>query len=169
MNTCILGVDPGVSGALAFYFPYTRDRVIAEDVPTAGGNIDGANLYARLREFRPDLAVIELVNAMPGQGVSSTFKFGRAFGTLVGCIQAAGIQLHFVTPAKWKRHFSLPAEKERARELALRMFAQTPAPFARKKDHGRAEAALLALYAAEALVNRGTMQSTEAKGEKVGT
>jgi crossover junction endodeoxyribonuclease RuvC len=151
---CICGIDPGISGALAFYFPKAPDRVLAEDVPVAGENISGALLYDRLQQLQPDVAIIELVSAMPGQGVSSTFKFGRAFGTAVGVIQAAGVPLHFVSPAKWKRHFGLPADKEAAREYALRMFPQTSEHFARKRDHGRAEAALIALYAAQTLFNQ---------------
>jgi Holliday junction resolvasome RuvABC endonuclease subunit len=149
--TCILGIDPGLSGAIAFYFPDLPDRVAAEDVPTVYDQIAAATLFDRIKQMAPDLAIIELVNAMPKQGVSSTFKFGRSFGTVIGVVQAAGIPLHFVTPAKWKRHFNLNADKECARELALRMFAKTPEHFARKKDHGRAEAALLALYAAQTI------------------
>lgn len=151
---CILGIDPGVSGAIAFYFPDAPDRVLAEDVPTVYDQIAAATLFDRIKQMNPDVAVIELVSAMPKQGVSSTFKFGRSFGTVIGVVQAAGIPLHFVTPAKWKRHFNLTADKECARELALRMFAKTPEHFARKKDHGRAEAALIARYAAETILSK---------------
>lgn len=150
----ILGIDPGISGAVAFLFPHEQGRVLAEDIPVAGDQIAGGLLFNLIDRMKPDVAVIELVGAMPGQGVSSMFKFGRAFGTAIGVIQAAGIPLHFVTPAKWKRHFNLPADKEAARELALRMFAKTPEPFARKKDHGRAEAALLALYASQVILTK---------------
>lgn len=151
---CILGIDPGISGAIAFYFPDAPDRVLAEDVPTVHDQIAAATLFDRIKQMNPDVAVIELVSAMPGQGVSSTFKFGRSFGTVIGVVQAAGIALHFVTPAKWKHHFNLNADKECARELALRMFAKTPEHFARKKDHGRAEAALIARYAAETILTK---------------
>lgn len=151
---CILGIDPGISGAIAFYFPDVPDRVLAEDVPTVYDQIAAATLFDRIKQMNPDVAVIELVSAMPKQGVSSTFKFGRSFGTVIGVVQAAGIPLHFVTPAKWKRHFNLTADKECARELALRMFAKTPEHFARKKDHGRAEAALIARYAAETILSK---------------
>lgn len=152
--TCILGIDPGISGAMAFYFPAAPDRVSAEDVPTVNGTISGALLFDRIQQMKPDMAIIELVGAMPGQGVSSMFKFGRAFGTVIGIVQAAGIQLHFVTPGKWKRHFSLNADKECARELAQRIFSKTPEHFSLKKHHGRAEAALIALYAAQTIVTK---------------
>lgn len=150
--TCILGIDPGVSGAIAFYWTEAPGRVVAEDVPIANEHISGGLLFDRIKQTAPDVAVIELVGAMPKQGVSSTFKFGRAYGTVIGIVQALGIPHFFVTPAKWKKHFGLSAEKEPAREMALRRFAHTPEYFARKKDHGRAEAALIALYAAEEIL-----------------
>lgn len=148
---CILGVDPGLSGAIAFLFPghLASDRVTVEDVPVADGEIDGANLAARLVQMRPTMAVIERVGAMPGQGVSSTFKFGQALGTVLGVVAALGIPIERVHSTRWKRHFRLSADKEEARALALRRFPDACKSLARKKDHGRAEAALIALWAAE--------------------
>ena len=66
-----------------------------------------------------------------------------------GVIAASGVPLHLVSPAKWKRHFGLDADKEKARALALRLWPTRADLFGRKKDHGRAEAALLARYFAE--------------------
>src|SRR5437773_12165536 len=103
----------------------------------------------------PDVVVIELAGSRPEQGVSSTFKFGRAFGTVVGAVGALNLPLHFVTPSKWKGHFRLSAEKEEARALALRLFPACGIQFERKKDHGRAAAALRARYGAEALHPHG--------------
>ena len=147
---CILGVDPGLSGALAFYFPASPSHIVAEDIPVAGGAIDAATLAQRIAQMRPTMAVIELVGAMPKQGVSSTFKFGRAFGTVIGVVAALGIPTHFVAPTRWKRHFRLNANKDDARALALRLWP-TAECFSRKKDHGRGEASLLARYGAETL------------------
>lgn len=152
---CILGLDPGVSGALAFYFPSDPGKVAAHDVPTVAGGIDGATLARYIRTMGPTLAVVELVGAMPGQGLASTFKFGVAFGVALGVIADQEIPLHLVTPGKWKRHFRLGADKEASRALALRMFPATSQHFARKKDHGRAEAALLARYGAEVVLRAG--------------
>jgi len=150
--TCILGIDPGVSGALAFYWTQAPGRVVAEDMPIANEHISGGLLFDRIKQTSPDVAIIELVGAMPGQGVSSMFKFGRAYGTAIGVVQALGVPHFFVGPAKWKKHFGLPADKEAAREMALRRFAHTPEHFSRKNDHGRAEAALIALYCAEQIL-----------------
>jgi hypothetical protein len=147
---CIAAFDPGsVSGAYAFLFVPYLDRVTAEDIPVANGQIAGASLASRLKQMRPDVAVIERVAAMPRQGVSSTFKFGTAFGIIQGVIAALEIPVHFVTPSKWKKYFGLSADKEQSRARALQFWPNRSDLFSRKKDHGRAEAALLARYFAE--------------------
>jgi hypothetical protein len=86
---------------------------------------------------------------MPKQGVSSTFKFGASYGAVLGVLAALKIRTVLVSPTTWKRHFALDSDKEKSRALALRTFAQTPEHCARKKDDGRAEAALLALFGAK--------------------
>lgn len=147
----ILGVDPGLSGAIAFLSPSYMDLVKVDDMPVAGDAVNAAYLADRIMQMRPDAAIIELVGAMPGQGVSSMFKFGRAFGTVIGIVQALDIPLHFVTPAKWKAHYRIPKDKDAARALAIRYWPGKAKDLSRKKDAGRAEAALLARYAAETL------------------
>jgi crossover junction endodeoxyribonuclease RuvC len=117
-------------------------------MPAAGGEVDCATLAARIIQMGPALAVIERVAAMPIQGVSSTFKFGQSYGAIRGVLAALRIQTHVVSPAVWKRHFRLDSDKEKSRSLALRTFPKTPQHFARKRDHNRAEASLLAVYGA---------------------
>jgi len=143
---CICGVDPGLSGAIAFYFPCAPDRVAAEDMPTVAGQIDSATLAGRIAQMRPDVAIVERVSARPGQGVSSTFKFGASYGAVIAILAALQVRTVLVPPGVWKKHFRLSADKEASRALALRTFAKTPEHFARKKDHGRAEAALMAAW-----------------------
>ena len=151
MTTCILGIDPGVSGAFAFYWPEAPHRVIAEDFPTAFGHIDSGRLAERIRQMAPDFAVFEAVGAMPGQGVSSTFKFGRACGVIDGILGALNIPRRSVSPTVWKRHWKLTKDKEKSRALALQLFPACAKHFERKKDHNRAEAALIARYGAEVI------------------
>jgi crossover junction endodeoxyribonuclease RuvC len=146
---CILGVDPGISGAIAFYFPSHPQMISSEDIPVVAGEIDAATLAARIDRMRPHLAIVERVGAMPKQGVSSTFKFGTAYGVAQGVIAALKVPVHFVTPGKWKRHFGLSAEKEEARARALQLWPGRSELFSRKRDHGRAEAALIARYGSE--------------------
>lgn len=153
VEPCILGIDPGLSGAVAFYFPSRSDLIAADDVPLAGKEIDAATLARRIAQMAPTMAVIEIVGAMPKQGVSSTFRFGQAYGTVRGVVAALGVPTHLVTPGLWKRHWRLGSDKEQARALALRLWP-TSAHFSRKKDHGRAEAALIARYGAEVLLGK---------------
>ena len=117
-------------------------------------------LAKRIREMQPAVAVIEQVGAMPKQGVSSTFKFGASFGLVRGVVLALGVPLHHVTPGVWKKHFRLNSDKEKARALALRFWPASE-HFSRKKDHGRAEAALIARYGAEGLKLAARHQSKE--------
>lgn len=150
-EACILGIDPGLSGAIAFYWPSEPNLVTAEDVPVVGSEIDAATLAQRIGQMCPTMAVIETVGAMPRQGVSSMFRFGMAAGVVRGIVSALGVPTHLVAPTVWKRHFRLSKDKEEARALALRLWPQAEC-FSRKKHHGRAEAALLARYGAEVLL-----------------
>lgn len=149
----ILGIDPGVSGALAFYCHDAPHLVTAEDMPVVDGHVDASALTFRIEQLRPDFAMVELVSSMPKQGVASTFKFGRAFGTLLGVLAATRTPYRFAAPGYWKKHFRLPAEKEAARAMALRLWPERASSFSLKKHHGRAEAALIARFAAETIAS----------------
>lgn len=144
----VLGIDPGASGALAFYWPEAPGLVVIEDMPVVDGQVSGALLADAIRRYEPEQAVVEAVGAMPKQGVSSTFKFGFATGMIHGVLGSLGIPYSVVTPAKWKRHMGLTSDKEQARAMAIRTFPAIAPKFYRAKDHNRAEACLLAYYAA---------------------
>jgi hypothetical protein len=148
----VMGIDPGVSGAVAFYHIAAPSRIAVDDVPLVGGEINTAELARLIRIHRPSIAVIEKVSAMPGQGVVSMFNFGRSYGDVRGVIGALDIPLHFVTPQKWKKHFGLTSDKEQCRLRAIRIFPHAAESFKLKKHDGRAEAALIALYGAEILL-----------------
>jgi hypothetical protein len=141
----IIGIDPGVTGGVAFLY---SGHVIADDIPVVGGEVDVDTLVRRVREACPRLAVIERAGAMPQQGVSSTFKYGVAYGALRTVVALCNIPYRLVTPAKWKNYFRLDADKEKSRALAIQLWPGCGF-FSRKKDHGRAEAALIARYGAE--------------------
>lgn len=153
MNTpCILGIDPGISGGFAFLH---GDEIESQDIPVVAGEINLDEVLRVIRDAKPDMAVIETASSRPGQGVSSVFKFGAAYGALQACVIACWVPLHRVTPSVWKRHFRLGADKEQARALAIRMWPGCGL-FNRRKDHGRSEAALIARYGQEVLWRRGT-------------
>lgn len=150
MTDLVLGIDPGVTGGLAFYFPAYPDKILAEDIPLAGGEVDVDGIAERIHQLKPTLAIIERASSRPGQGVVSTFKFGMAYGALKATCAALTILTYVVAPGVWKKHFRLDGDKEKSRATAIRLWPGT-GHFSRKKDHGRAEAALLARYAAECL------------------
>jgi hypothetical protein len=153
---CIAAFDPGsTSGAVSYYFPGHPNQISSEDLPNVAGQVDAATLAARLEQMRPNVVVVERVSAMPRQGVSSTFKFGTAYGIIIGVVAALKIPATFIVPGKWKRGLGLDADKEKARARALQLWPARSDLFGRKKDHGRAESALLARYAAETIWKGG--------------
>jgi hypothetical protein len=162
-NHVILGIDPGLTGAIAFYYLDSPGGIVVYDIPVADGEVDTDTLAATIKGLAPTMAVIERVGAMPGQGVSSTFKFGTVYGALRAVVSVLQIPQHLVTPAKWKAHFRLSKDKEEARARALQLWPGA-GYFARKKDHGRAEAALIALYGAEVICNPHTTTSPRRGG-----
>lgn len=144
-----IGIDPGLSGAMAVVTP-SGDLVTVFDLPVMGegkaARIDAASLARLISEFGPAKAVVEQVGSMPGQGVASTFAFGRAVGVLAGVLGALAVPTAYVAPGTWKRSYGLASAKEDARRRAIELWPAHAALFARKKDHGRAEAALIARW-----------------------
>jgi len=147
-----IGIDPGFSGAIAFYAP--KENIVSiYDMPVyqnAKGKTE-INLY-ELHEIlepetdEPHMAIIEQVAAMRGQGVTSMFRFGQSYGVTQMAVAAHKIPMQFVTPAKWKSYLGLSRDKGVSRSLATQRFPKQADLFKRVKDDGRAEAALLALY-----------------------
>lgn len=147
-----IGIDPGFSGAIAFYAP--KENIVSiYDMPVyqnAKGKTE-INLY-ELHEIlapetdEPHMAIIEQVAAMRGQGVTSMFRFGQSYGATQMAVAAHKIPMQFVTPAKWKSYLGLSRDKGVSRSLASQRFPKQADLFKRVKDDGRAEAALLALY-----------------------
>jgi crossover junction endodeoxyribonuclease RuvC len=145
----ILGIDPGsISAAAALLTP---DKAVVFDVPVVSKNINAGEFARLVRVLNPTCAVIESVSAFPGQGISSAFNFGRGFGTLIGVVQALGIELHFVSPVRWKNHFKLAGkrdDKDAGRQLATQLYPSVTG-LELKKHGGRADALLLARYYSE--------------------
>lgn len=147
---CICGIDPGLSGAIAFFFPAEPNRVTVEDMPVLNGCTDEMTLFRRLEQFRPDAVVIEIQHPMAKQGLGSTFRTGDNYGAVRGAVAGLRTPTFLIKATDWQRHFKIAkADKEKSRELALRLFPITADHFRRKMDHGRAEAALIARYHAE--------------------
>jgi hypothetical protein len=143
-----LGVDPGLTGALALLdgdgsielladLPIIRDKSLAW--------VDGGELQTIVRDAlrgRPCRAIVERVSAMPRQGVASSFAFGVGFGSMLGVLQAQHLPIELVTPAVWKRALGLTSDKRASLDRARLLFPTADLRLA--KHDGRAEALLIA-------------------------
>jgi crossover junction endodeoxyribonuclease RuvC len=124
--------------------------VDAIDIPVSGlgakERVDGLAIRSWIETHQPQHALIERAQAMPKQGSSSGFKYGRAVGAIEAVIACCEIPLTIVEPTAWKKFHQLRGgDKEAGRQRALQLFPAAHALLARKKDHGKAEAALIAL------------------------
>jgi crossover junction endodeoxyribonuclease RuvC len=148
MSKLYLGIDPGGSGSMAF-LPPTGALWCVNHTETPH-DLSEALRDAR-RAYNGDIsAVLERVSAMPGQGVTSMFSFGKSFGISIGLLTAHNIPYELVTPQKWQKEFSLPTTKAAGTKTAKKNFhkarAQELYPEA-SITHANADAILLATYA----------------------
>lgn len=141
----VLAVDPGSVSAAYAVLDERFTILDVDDVPVVDRQVDAANWTMAVEFWSPDRAVIEQVSAMPKQGVASSFRFGMGCGLLRGVIIANAIPLAQVAPSKWKKDMGLDNDGEKSRALALRHWPDCKA-LKRVKDHGRAEALLLARW-----------------------
>ena len=153
----IIGIDPGITGALCF-FENGEVRDIVEMPSMAEGKknkrqINGPQIYNEISRRIEGLqkkniaVVIEQVSAMPGQGVTSMFNFGQSFGVLKGICSAMQLPIHFVRPAKWKKYFNLiKTEKDASRTKVIEIFPYISSKLSRKKDSNKADAILIASF-----------------------
>ena len=154
----IVGIDPGLSGALAVMDPRQPAAVEVIDVPVhvlergkVKCDVDIAGLVGLLT-LRPIAhAFVEAVNAMPGQGVVSMFSFGKVFGIILGILGALGVPTTLAAPVSWKRALQVPKGKHAARARASQLFPAAACQWRLSKHDGRAEAALIALFGARQL------------------
>ena len=148
-----LGIDPGLSGALALLDP--AGNLTIHDMPTLQAakrrTIDEIEL-ARIIDAAGPIAkaFLELVGPHHGEGPQGAFTFGRGYGLIRGILRAHFIPIVDVAPIRWQRGMGIKpgAGKDASRALAKEHFQRDAALFARVKDDGRAEAALIALYGA---------------------
>lgn len=149
----IIGIDPGLSGAL-FIWGIKDQPSISYDMPThaveRGGKkkreLDRTALAAMLRGWGSPVAYVEQVGAMPGQGVTSMFSFGKSYGTVLGILAAYEIPTFHVTPQAWRKALQVRPGKDGSRLRASELMPQLAGMWPLKKHDGRAEAALIAYY-----------------------
>jgi|TARA_B110000908_G_scaffold21653_1_gene24448 crossover junction endodeoxyribonuclease RuvC len=151
-----LGIDPGKKGALALFDPSDNSMNIM-DMPTQPkltkkGEDTNYAMLGQLMEPPAGVLVhcmLENVWSMPREGVSSAFAFGLNNGALLMGLSVHKIPFQLVTAAKWKKYYGLSSDKGASRAMATQRFPENAKEFSRVKDDGRAEAAMLALYASE--------------------
>jgi crossover junction endodeoxyribonuclease RuvC len=152
-----IGIDPGVTGAIAAIKDGT-ELIMLEDMPTTSSgketkvsrSVDAVGLSELLgriirvysREYLA--AVVEKTSAMPGQGVSSTYSMGHSRGVVEGVLLTKAFPTTLVPASVWKKAMGLTKDKDLVRGEMSRLFPA--ASLHRKKDHDRAEAIALALY-----------------------
>lgn len=122
MTSLLIGVDPGMSGALAIIKPDTGTLIGGYPLPSGDGRILVPDLIDMLDMLAPlsvGQVVIEAVHSMPGQGVSTTFTFGRALGSIEAVMQCYRWPVAYISPAQWKKKLNLPkGDKDGARQWA---------------------------------------------------
>ena len=153
----IIGIDPGISGAICFFENGEIKDVI--DMPSmAEGKknkkqINGSQLFNELEIRVKDLqkkniaVVVERVSAMPGQGVTSMFNFGQSYGVIKGICSAMQLPIYFISPSKWKKYYNLiKTSKDASRAKVIEIFPYISSKLQKKKDSNKAEAILIASF-----------------------
>jgi len=155
----VMGVDPGLSGAICVM--HIKDNAIVDmiDMPVIKkkskarkqGYLSEVDMYelARLVDLYTKhvrICVIEEPGAMPNQGLSSTFRFGKTCGQLQGMLIGYGVLVVPIKPMIWKPMFGLSTKEDSMSRASLE-FPDFKDLWKLKKHNDRAEAAILALYA----------------------
>ena len=153
----IIGIDPGITGAICF-FEDGEIKDVIEMPNMADGKknkrqINGSQIFneisVRIKDIskKEVLVVMEQVSAMPGQGVTSMFNFGQSFGVIKGICSAMQLSVHLVRPVKWKKYYSLiKCEKDASRTKVIEIFPYISSKLSKKKDSNKADAILIASF-----------------------
>ena len=154
----IIGIDPGLSGAIAVLVNNKVVNIFDMPVMPEGKKnkrqLNSAQLVTLIKEnirSGEDISVVvEQVNAMPGQGVTSMFNFGQTFGAIKGVCAALELPIFFVRPSKWKKHFDLiNSSKDSSRTKVIEMYPTLSSQLAKKKDVNKSDAILIAKFYSE--------------------
>lgn len=151
--TIFIGIDPGLDGAIAFVKDDGSATVCSAPTGKVGKKRDYllasmASLLDRQIDQIRYVAAVERVHSMPKQGVASSFNFGKGFGLWLGLLAGRGIPFDLVEPTRWKKVMldGMGRDKDAARLRAQQLFPALAPQLSLKKDHGRAEALLIAEY-----------------------
>ena len=148
----VMSIDPGLSGAIAVFEGESLLCII--DTPTheltrngkAKRQVSASGLAGIFSAHKPHHVIVEKVSAMPGQGVTSMFSFGRSFGLIEGIVAAFEIPATYVMPSVWTKGIGRGAGKDASRSRACELYPSHQKQFARVKDDGRADAVLIGAW-----------------------
>ena len=158
----IIGIDPGLSGGIAILENNKVKSLFDMPVMPEGKKnkrqLNSAQLAKLIKDSIKDKSevsvIVEQVNAMPGQGVTSMFNFGQTFGAIKGVCAAIGLPIFFVRPSKWKKHFELiNSSKDASRTKAIEMYPLLSNDLAKTKDVNKSDAILIARFYTETRLN----------------
>lgn len=141
----VLGIDPGLTGAWAV-LDTTGALLDVGDLPILDRGVDPVALALMLAGRTYIGAMLEWPTPMPGNGAKTAHSMGLTLGRIETVLLLAGIGVERVPPATWKRALRLSKDKTASRAMATRLWPKHAHLFARVRDDGRAEAALLARY-----------------------
>lgn len=137
-----LGIDPGMSGAVARFDDEAHKVTVARDFRSQ------ATLAKAVWDLSDGVqcAAVELVASRPGQGAQSIFTFGRATGIAQAPLYIRGIQFIEPTPQRWMSYFGQPYKAFDSRQIAMEWFPDQKHLFRRMLDHNTADAVLIAAW-----------------------
>jgi len=150
----IIGIDPGIGGALTLLddtgvvLSCLDMPIIQSGTKNTVNEVDLGIILRQWAQHRDGVrGVVERVGPRPGEGAAGAFSFGNSFGCIRGAMGAVGVPFFLVMPAVWKKAMHCPAEKDGARLRAGQLLPDAAHHWPLKKHDGRAESALIALYA----------------------
>lgn len=159
-TNCVMGIDPGLSGAVCVYDPKNREIVALWSIPVKTEfkkrkKIREVNtkqfkhlMTEAIDQYGVDTIVVEDVHASPQMGVSSAFKFGTVFGIIQALAEGSDAsRIEYVSPARWKARMMVTSDKKQTIEKAINIFGKSPW-FSGRVSDGCAEAALIAYFGA---------------------
>ncbi len=147
----ILGIDPGINGAIVLLDCNEPIEWMRMPTITVGKSkrVDCAELRHFFPTHDPVHAYVELVHAMPGNGSASMFSFGHACGAVEGLLAALHIPMTYVRPQAWKKAAGLiGSDKDAARSRAIQLWPAWSALGKKGEGQALADAALIATFGA---------------------
>lgn len=152
--TVIIGIDPGLKGAICVH--RGPDNIEVFDMPTVSLIVNGkARNMVDPYQFRDiiinagpcNMVVLEKLSTRPGESPIAALSYGIGFGQMIGVLVALERPYTTVTPQEWTKVLRVGADKDLHRLVAMQNFPHAADLFKRKKDDGRADAALIAHWA----------------------